>query len=87
MNINSLQQKKIDDTIIVAIVYAKDWWHGDGAIAMLKPAVLPFDFVVCQWFDFHDGVKSNIEGMTTIAICREQSDAELIYNSRKPIRS
>ena len=69
-------QKKINDVIVVAIVLAKDWYKNSE-----YPLRISNDFVVCQWFDFHDGVKSNIEGKQTIAICRKLEHAELIYNS------
>jgi hypothetical protein len=79
MNINSIKQEKINDVTYVGIVYAKDWWNGiDG----YKPVVQPFDFVVCQWSDFHDGEKSNIEGMTTLGIFHDNNDAQLFYYSK-----
>jgi hypothetical protein len=74
--IRTIKQKKINDVTIVAIVYAKDWFPTE----YFYP-VVPSDFVVCQWLDFHDGEKSNIEGKQTIAICRKLEHAELIYNS------
>jgi len=78
-NINSIQQKKINNTTVIAIVYAKDW-YGEIMNHVRYSLILPDDFVVCQWHDFHDGLKSNIEGRTTIAICRNKENAELIYN-------
>jgi len=64
----------------VAIVKAKDWFK-----TLLNKTFLDIrldDYVVCKWSDFHDGEKSNIEGKTTIAICRELNDAILIYASK-----
>ncbi len=59
----------------VGVVYAKDWFGSH------KPLfILPDDFVVCEWNDYHDGVNSHIEGRTTIAICRRKDDALLLYN-------
>jgi hypothetical protein len=74
--VDSITQKKIGDITYVGIVYAKDWWD-----ALYKPTVQPFDYVVVKWSDFHDGVKSNIEGLETVAICRKLEHAKLIYNS------
>jgi hypothetical protein len=37
-------------------------------------------FVVGKWYDYHDGMKSNIEGMETIALCRSKKTAEIFYN-------
>ena len=73
-----IKEKKLKNNRVIAIVLAKDWyWH----YKKLHYPVLPDDYVVCQWLDFHDGVKSNIEGRETIAICRNKVDAELIFNS------
>jgi hypothetical protein len=74
--IKSIKQKKINDVTIVAIVLARDWFKNSE-----YPLRIPNDFVVCQWSDFHDGVKSNIEGKETIAICRKLEHAKLIYDS------
>jgi hypothetical protein len=73
--VNSIKEKKASDVARVGIVLAKDWWD-----ATYKPAVQPFDYVVVKWSDYHDGVKSNIEGLETVAICRKLEHAELIYN-------
>jgi hypothetical protein len=73
----SIKEKKIDDVRVVAIVLAQDWFD------KFSFPILPDDYVVCQWSDFHDGVNSHIEGKTTIAICRNPKDALLIYNSQK----
>jgi hypothetical protein len=84
MNINSIQKKKINDVTYIGIVYAADWF-GEGMKHVRYSLILPLDYIVCGWSDFHDGEKSNVEGRTTIAICRELKDAKLIYNSRKTI--
>src|ERR1035437_753159 len=75
--INSIIEKKIDDTKYIGIILAKDWFP-----TVYFYPVVPSDFVIGQWHDYHDGEKSNIEGLETIAICREKEDAELIYNSK-----
>ena len=75
--INSIKQKNISDVTTVAIVKAIDWFDA----GYYGYPVVSSDFIVCQWSDFHDGVKSNIEGKQTIAICRKLEHAELIYNS------
>jgi hypothetical protein len=77
----SIKEKKIDDIQYVGIVYAKDWFEYKN-LSAFPYHILRDDFVVCKWLDFHDGQKSNIEGMTTIAICKELKDAELIFNSK-----
>lgn len=64
--------------MVVAIVKAKDWY--EHHINLHYP-VLPDDFVVCRWFDYHDGLKSNIEGRETIAVCRKESDAKLVFKN------
>ena len=74
--INSIKQKNISDVVIVAIVEAKEWYKNSE-----YPLRISNDFVVCQWSDFHDGVKSNIEGKQTIATCKKLKHAELIYDS------
>jgi hypothetical protein len=78
MNINSIQQEKISDVKYIGIVYAKDWFMG----SKYGHPVRDDDFVVCQWSDFHDGIKSNIEGMTTLGIFHDNKDALLFYCSK-----
>ena len=73
-----LIKKRIGDVKIVAIMYAKDWFS--QAMPLIWP-VRSEDFVVCKWFDYHDGFKSNMEGKTTIAICREKSDAKILFKA------
>jgi|ERR1035437_2190615 glycosyltransferase involved in cell wall biosynthesis len=72
-------EKKINDTKRIGIVYAAEWF-GDALLHNFL--ILPIDYVVGQWHDYHDGEKSNIEGAETIAICRNKEDAEHVYNSR-----
>ena len=76
--ITSIKEKKINDIIYIGIVLAKDWFQS----GYYGYPIISSDFVVCQWCDFVDGEKSNIEGLETIAICRKIEDAELIYNSK-----
>jgi hypothetical protein len=78
---NSIVEKKIDDTKRIGIVYAAEWF-GDNLLQIKYPLILPLDYVVCQWHDYHDGEKSNLEGLQTIAICREKEDAMFLYNSK-----
>ena len=47
----------------------------------LKYPVLLDCFVLGSWYDFHDGVKSNIEGKTTIAIFYTLENAEEYFKS------
>lgn len=68
--------QKPGSVLVFAIVKAKDWYD---KIVFERITILPEDFIVCKWSDFHDGEKSNIEGKITIAICREMEDAELIW--------
>jgi hypothetical protein len=75
--IKTVIKKYLGDVNFVGIVYAKDWF----AVLLQPQIVRPDDFIVCRWSDFHDGQKSNYEGMETIAICRKLEHAELIYNS------
>lgn len=75
--IKTIEQKKVSDTCVIAIVWSKYWFstHNLG--------IIPGDFVVCKWYDYYDGIKSNIEGKQTIAICQKKEDAYLIYNNTK----
>jgi hypothetical protein len=77
----SLKEKKTGNVTYVGIVYARNW-YGNDLHSAVRLMILPEDFVVGKWSDFHDGQKSNIEGMTTIAICKDLEDAELIFNSK-----
>lgn len=81
--IPTLVQKKITDVTVIAIVKATDWFDYHR---ILHYPVLPTDFIVCRWNDFHDGYKSNIEARETIAICRRESDAKLIFSSFKQLK-
>jgi hypothetical protein len=76
----SIFETKVNDTKYIGIVFAAEWF-GD-AIIHTNLLIYPLDYVVCQWHDYHDGEKSNLEGKITIAICREKEHAILIYNSR-----
>lgn len=78
MNINSIKQEKISDVTYIGIVYAKDWFMS----SKYGHPVRDDDYVVCQWSDFHDGEKSNIEGMTTLGIFHDNNDALLFYYSK-----
>lgn len=69
--------KKISDTRFIGIIPADIWFKEVN----FKYPVLPDDFVVASWSDYHDGEKSNIEGKTTIAIFRSIKNAELFFNS------
>lgn len=77
----SIKEKKTGNVTYVGIVYARNW-YGNDLYCVMHSMIMPDDFVVAKWSDFHDGQKSNIEGMTTIAICKELEDAELIFNSK-----
>jgi len=72
-----LRVKNKNDEKRIGIVSAKDWF----------PKTKPYyitdkDYVVGEWYDFHDGSKSNIEGRMTIAICREFKDAKMIFDKK-----
>lgn len=72
-----LRVKKKSDYRI-GIVKGKDWFP------KIKPHYLSDkDYVVASWFSFSDGVKRHIEGKTTLAICKNFKDAELIFKSKK----
>lgn len=75
--INFILQKKLKNNVVLSIVKAKDWFENN-----VKYPATDNDFVVCKWCDFHDGLKSNIEGRETIAICRQRSDAELVFMAK-----
>lgn len=67
--------KSLSDVKRIGIVPAKYWFDKVHSTQLIQPD----DFIVAYWSDFHDGQKSNIEGKTTIAICRNLADAELIF--------
>jgi len=60
---------------VKAIIRTEDW-YGE-----ITPGWLKGSFVVAQWHDFHDGVKSNIEGRVSACITNDMAIAELVYNS------
>lgn len=72
----TIVEKKVTDITVFAVVVAKDWFEKVPTLISVN------DFVVCTWADFHDGKKSNIEGKTTIAICRKLKDAMLIFTDK-----
>ncbi len=72
-----LSMKNTNGNRYVGILEIEDWFQDD----LIRYPVLPEDFIVASWHDYHDGFNSHIEGKTTIAICREYVDALLIYNS------
>jgi hypothetical protein len=76
--INSLIEVKLDDVKRIGIVLASEWVVSSLKMQLIRPT----DFVVCEWSDYHDGVNSHIEGMTTIAVCRYRVDADLLFNIR-----
>ena len=71
--------KELSPTKRVGVIIAELWFKD----FKLYYPVLPNDFVVGSWEDFHDGQKSNIEGLTTIAIFRSVIDAEIFLNTIK----
>jgi hypothetical protein len=75
---NTIVQHNISKTscFFIGIVKAGEWF---------EKIPFPFqkdDFVVCQWFDYH-GQNSHFEGKTTIAVCKELTDAEVLYEHKK----
>lgn len=67
--------------VVIAIVFAKEWFKQFYAENKMPYFITENDYVVCKWHDYHDGEKSNIEGKQTIAICKNKHDAEIVYNS------
>ena len=78
--VKSIKEKKTGDVTYAGIISARNWF-GDRLYCVMYSMIMPDDFVVGKWSDFHDGIKSNIEGLETLAICRKLEHAELIYNS------
>lgn len=72
--------KKLKGCKVVAIISAENWFNTDSLYNNIT--IRLNDFVVCEWYDFHDGINSHIEAKQTIAICRKKEDAELIFNSK-----
>lgn len=73
-----IKQKKISDVSRIGIVIGKEWYK-ESSLAFVYANF----FIVAKWSDFYDGVKSNCEGLETIAACQYREDAEIIYNLRK----
>jgi hypothetical protein len=73
-------KSKTYSTLTIAIVLAKEWFkkYYKGNMPLY---INEEDYVVCQWHDFHDGEKSNIEGKQTIAICKTLKDADLLFEA------
>ncbi len=79
IEVNSLKYikcKRLRNNKIIGVLYAKDWW--DYELIQSNNLVLNTDLVVAEWFDYHDGEKSNIEGKTTLAICHSMKEAYIL---------
>lgn len=55
-------------------LYVKDWFEEIDLPYFIQKK----DYVVGYFYDYHDGEKSNIEGLTTLAICKKIDDAKII---------
>lgn len=65
----------------IGIIDAEEWYKGiPNSIVQLY--IRAEDFVVAKWSEFDDGQTAHVEGLTTIAICKELADAQLLYNFR-----
>lgn len=73
----ALRIKNINNVKKVGIVTAEKWFPKSKPYYIRNK-----DYVVGEWFDYHDGTKSNIEGRSTIAICREFKDAKMIFDKK-----
>lgn len=56
------------------VLKTKDWFSDNDTVLWSKDG-----FVVATWSDYHDGENSHIEGKTTIAVCNDLEDAEIIF--------
>lgn len=74
-----IKHKELGNNLVIGIVLAKEWFKQHKPLYF--PA-MPTDYVVCRWWDYHDGIKSNIDGKETIAICKKREDAEVVFESR-----
>jgi hypothetical protein len=70
-----------DGINVVAVVLAKHWFESYYTSNKMPLFIEKSDYVVCKWQDFNDGEKPNIEGKTTIAICKNRDHAELVYKA------
>lgn len=77
------KKKRYGRHAFYAIVHSQEWFkkHNTSRLLFLRDA-----FVVGSYFDFHDGVTSHIEGMTTISVCENIKHAKMIFNSLKSDR-
>ena len=78
---NAIKTKKLGKFEKAGIVLAKDWWpdHFMG-IESLILLVDPNDYVVCSWVEYKEHSKKKeprIGGKATIAICKNEDDAEI----------
>jgi hypothetical protein len=71
----------LNDTERIGIVSAEQWFQGVSQTIM-EIYIDPDDFVVGRWFEFSDGVTDHAEGFTTIAICKELTDANTLVQER-----
>ena len=74
---NDIIAQKNTDVRVVAIVKAGAWFKTWVTDSIFPSPFVSDDLVVCRWSDFHDGLKSNIEGMQTIALFKNSSPEEL----------
>jgi hypothetical protein len=77
---NIALEKKLSDRKRIGIVRAKEWFKD-----VQDPNAIPshLTFVVGEWHDYHDGIRSHIEGRVTVAICKDYVDALTIFASKK----
>lgn len=73
----------------IAITTVEDWWgkelseQAKANVSFLQPE----HFVICEYVDFStENFKHNIEGGTTLAVCKDMKDAVLIYNKHVELR-
>ncbi len=77
--INPIKKKKIGDCAFVGIVLAGDYFSEYYKENMMPSSIQPGDFIVCRFWDYHDGLKSHIESPIMVAALKDMDDAELIF--------
>lgn len=83
MTIETIQKKKIGNNKFVGIVLAGDYFEDWYRAKKMPHSIQDSDYVVCKFYDYHDGQKSHIEGVTTVGILKNLDHAKLIYNKIK----
>ncbi len=77
-----LVYKNVAKNTYFGIVTAKFWFSDELKDGLQSPCFMATDFVVGSWREKEKGSAYPIQRMGTIAICRNRTDADIIYATR-----